>query len=136
MELSKLIVPSKTVWEEYPGLGGFEVELAYLTRDELMKIRDKSTNTKISRRTRKPEDEVDNDLFQSLYFKAVIKNWRGLKYKYLAKLVPVDLSAVTDLDDELEYSEENAEALMKNCSDFDGWISSVLDDVQNFTQSS
>ena len=118
MDLSKLIVPSKTMWAEYPGLDGFEVQLAYLTRDELMKLRDKATNTKISRRSRKPEDEVDNELFQHLYFKAVIKDWRGLKYEYLPKLIPVDLSNEPDLEAELEYTEKNAEVIMKNCNIF------------------
>jgi len=136
MELSKLIVPSKTVWVEYPGLSGFEIELSYLTRDELMKIRDKSTTKNFGRRNRKVEDEVDNDVFQSEYFRAVIKNWRGLKYEYLPKLIPVDLSEVENLEDELEYSEKNAEALMKNCSDFDGFVGSILEEVSNFTKSS
>jgi len=133
MNLAKLIVPSKTVWAEYPGLPGFEVQLAYLTRDELVKIRNKAVNNKISRKTRQIEEEVDNELFQSLYIQAVIKGWRGLKYKYLPKLVPTDISEV-EPDDLLEYDAENAETLMKNSADFDSWVSRMLEDVENFTQ--
>jgi hypothetical protein len=133
--LAKLIVPSKTVWAEYPGLKGFEVQIAYLTRDELMKLRSKCLNNKVNRKTRAIEEEVDSDLFQTLYIQAVIKDWRGLKYKYLPKLVPTDISSVKE-DDELPFGQEEAELLMKNSSDFDSWISNMLEDVQNFTKSS
>lgn len=134
MSLAKMIIPSKTTWSEYPGLPGFEVQLAHLTRDELMKIRKKALNNKINRKTRAIEEEVDSDLFQSLYIAAVIKDWKGLKYKYLPKLVPTDISGVEE-EDELPYSQEDAETLMKNAADFDNWVSSVLEDIENFTQS-
>jgi hypothetical protein len=134
MELAKLIIPSKTVWAEYPGLEGFEVQLAHLTRDELMKLRKKATTLKPNRQ-RSMEEEVDSDLFQSLYIGSIIKDWRGLKYKYLPRLVPTDISSV-EPDDELEYSKDNAEALMKNASEFDAWVSAMIEDVENFTQSS
>lgn len=133
MDLANLIVPSKTVSIEYPGFPGFEVTLAYLTRDELMKLRSRAVNTKFNKRTRQPEEELDVDLFQELYIEAVIKGWKGLKFKYLKKLVPVDLSDVEDLDGELDFSKENADVLMKNASGFDSWISDVLEDVSNFT---
>ena len=134
MSLQKLLIPSKTTWVEYPGLHGFEVQMAYLTRDELMKLRSKALNNKINRKTRQVEEEVDSDLFQTLYIAAVIKDWKGLKYKYLNKLAPFDISAL-DPEDEEPYSEESAEVLMKNSSDFDSFVSNTLEDVANFTQS-
>ena len=134
MSLQKMLIPSKTTWVEYPGLNGFEVQLAYLTRDELMKLRSKALNNKINRKTRQVEEEVDSDLFQTLYIAAVIKDWKGLKYKYLNKLAPFDLTGV-EAEDEEPYSAESAEVLMKNSSDFDSFVSSTLDDVANFTGS-
>lgn len=136
MNLSKLIIPSKTTWAEFPGFPGFEVQLAYLTKDELLKLRNKATTSKVSRKTRAVEEEVDSDLFQQLYIQAVIKDWKGFKYKYLDKLVPTDLSQIEDLDSEIEYSIENAETLMKNAPAFDNWVSSVIEDVENFTRKS
>ena len=104
-------------------------------RDELLKIRSKSLNTKLNRKTRQMDEEVDNDLFQTLYISAVIKNWRGLKNKYLPKILPVQMNGA-DLEDELIYTTEDAELLMKNSTDFDSWVSTILEDVENFTQSS
>lgn len=133
MDLAKMIIPSKTCWADYPGMEGFSVQLAHLTRDELMKIRKKSITLKPNRQ-RSMEEDVDSDLFQSLYIGAVIKDWKGLKYKYLPKFVPTDISA-EDPEDELEYTQGNAEVLMKNASGFDTWVSTMLEDVENFTQS-
>lgn len=136
MDLQSLIVPSKETWAEYPGLPDFKVALAYLTRDELMKIRKKASSNVVNKKTRQIEEQVDSDLFQEIYISSVIKNWTGLKYKYLAKLLPIDESAIEDLDAELEFSKDNAVTLMKNASDFDSWVTEVLDDVQNFTKAS
>lgn len=136
MDLAKIIVPSKTIWDEFPGYPGFKVQISYLTRDELMKIRSKALTSKVSRKTRQVEEELDSELFQKLYIQAVIKGWEGLKYEYLAKMVPVDLSQVPEGEEELEFSISNAEVLMKNASGFDAWVTDVLDDVQNFTQGS
>jgi hypothetical protein len=133
MDLQSLIVPSKEVTVEYPGFEGFEVVLAYLTRDELMKLRKKATTTKLNRKTRQMDEEVDSDLFQEIYIKAVLKQWTGFKFKYAAKLLPITLPSNQDMEEELEFSTNNAVALMRNSPDFDNWVTEVLDDVQNFT---
>jgi len=136
MDLAKLIVPISTTKIEYPGCPDFKVELAYLTKDELMKIRDKCTSHKLDRKTRQMKEDVDSDLFQQLYIEAILIGWEGLQYKYLRTMLPVDLSDVTDEKECLPFSTSNAELLMKNGVDFDNWVTSVLDDVENFTKSS
>ena len=136
MDLAKLIVNISTTKVDYPGMPGFEVELAYLTKDELMKLRDKCVTQKLDRKTRAMKEEVDNDLFQEIYIAAIIKGWSGLKYKYLRSMIPVDLSSIEDIEECLDFSESNAKLLMKNGVDFDNWVTSVLDDVENFSKSS
>ena len=136
MDLAKLIVPVSYTEMEYPGSPDFMVRLAYLTKDELMKLRDKCTSQKLNKKTRAMEEEVNSDQFQEMYIAAILKGWTGLKYKYLKTMVPVDLSSVEDEDECLEFSTANAELLMKNAVDFDSWITSVLDDVENFTKDS
>ena len=135
LELSKMIVPEAQTWIEYPGAPEFEVQMNHLSRDELVKLRKKATNTKLDRKTRQMVEDVDSEAFQSLYIAAVIKNWRGLKLKYLNKFLVTDIGA-EDPEAELEYSIANAEALMKNANDFDAWVTDMLDDIENFTESS
>lgn len=135
LELSKMIVPEAQIWIEYPGAPGFEVSMNHLSRDELMKLRKRATSTVMDRKTRQMVEEVDSDLFQDLYIEAVIKDWRGLKLKYLNKLLVTDIGE-NDPNEELEYSKENANALMKNATTFDAWVTNILDDIENFTGSS
>ena len=50
MDLKSLLVDSKTTWAEFPGLDGFEVELANLSRKELVALRKKCTTNKFNRK--------------------------------------------------------------------------------------
>lgn len=135
MELKNLIANNKIIEVEHPELPGFIVKVAFISRELTKKLIDRSTTTQYNRKTRQPEEEVDNDLFLSLYTKELIKGWKGLKLSYLPDLVPVDFSGTEIEDKELEYSEENALDLMKNSTDFDSWLSTVVKDVKNFNKS-
>jgi len=134
VSLSSLLTPSKTVNTDYPEFEDFKVELTYLAREELMKLRNRTLKQKFNKKTRAFEETMDEDLFLTEYVKAVIKGWTGLKYEYVAQLLLIDTSTV-DLQDELVYSQENAEILMKNSNDFDTWVTEVVGDLENFTSS-
>jgi hypothetical protein len=133
MSLANLVKPVTKAKFEYPAMPGFEVELAYLTRDELQKIRNKCVSTKIDRRTRKPEEEVDNELFEGLYYKAIVTGWKGLKRKYLPKLGPFELDGTVDPESDEIYEPEGAVVLMQNSPDFNAWVSDQMEQVENFT---
>lgn len=132
LSLKTLLVPSKSLEVEYPGMPEFKVSVAFLSRETLQSIRKKATKT--SFKNRQPVEELNDDLFLELYVKASVKGWNGLKLKYLEQLAPVDLSG-QDLESELEYSEENALYLMKNSTNFDSFISEQVTDLGNFTTS-
>ena len=134
VSLKSLLTPSKTVSIEMPGFEGFEVKLTYLAREELLKLRNRSVKQVLNKKTRAYEEQLDNDKFLEEYSKAVIKGWKGLKYKYLEELLLVDTSEV-DLDDDLAWTHENAEILMKNSGDFDNWVSETVGELENFTKS-
>ena len=134
VSLKSLLTPSKTVSMEMPGFEGFEVKLTYLAREELLKLRNRSVKQVLNKKTRAYEEQLDNDKFLVEYCKAIIKGWKGLKNKYLEELLLVDTSSV-DLEDELPYTLENAELLMKNAGDFDNWVSETVGDLENFTKS-
>ena len=133
VSLASLLTPSKTVSVDYPGMLGFSVDLCYLAREELLKLRSRCISQKFNRKTRAFDDQLDEDKFLVEYCKAVIKGWKGLKYSYLEELLLVDISSL-DPNDELEYNQENAETLMKNAADFDTWVTEVTGDLENFTK--
>ena len=133
VSLSSLLTPSKTVTVDYPGMNGFTVDLCYLAREELLKLRNRCLAQKFNRKTRAFDDQLDEDKFLVEYVKAVIKGWKGLKYSYLEELLLVDISSL-DPEDELEFTQENAETLMKNATDFDSWVNETTGDLENFTK--
>jgi len=130
--LKTLLVPSKPLEVEYPGMPDFKIQIAFLSRETLQTIRKKSTKTVF--KNRQPVEEMNDDLFLELYVKASIKGWAGLKLKYLEQLAPVDISG-QDSEAELEYNEENALQLMKSSSNFDAFISEQVTDLGNFSTS-
>lgn len=136
MDLKSLISTDKIIKLEYPGLEGFMVELTYLSRDKSLELRNKCTTIGFNKKTRQPEDVLNEKLFADLYTKAVLKGWTGLKIKYLKELLPVDLSGVEDLDVEMPYTEKDAADLMKNSTYFDSWVGEVISDVANFNKDS
>jgi hypothetical protein len=135
MELKSLLVDSKTAWVEFPGMEGFEVELANLSRKELVNLRKKCTTNKFDRKTRAFNEELDEGKFLSEFTKAVVKGWKGLKLKYLEDILLVDLSG-QDPEKEMDYSYENAKVLVENSSEFDNWLNEVVFDLENFRSGS
>ena len=131
MELKSLLVDSKTTWVEFPGLDGFEVELANLSRKELIALRKRCTTNKFNRKTRAFEEKLDEDKFIVEFTEATVKGWKGLKLKYLEDLVLVDLGT-NDRNSELEYSLENAQQLVENSNEFDNWLNEVVFDLEHF----
>lgn len=132
INISKLAIPNKEIEVDYPGLDGFTVSVAFQSRDELMRLRKKSTTQKF--KNRQLEEVVDNDLFLELYVKAVIKSWKGLTLKGLSKLMLVDLGDL-DPNTPVEYTEQNALELMKGSSDFDSFITETISDISSFSKS-
>lgn len=131
LSLKTMLVPSKEVTVEYPGMPGFEVSVSFLSRETLQNIRKKATKTTF--KNRQPVEELNDDLFLELYVKGCIKGWSGLKLKYLEQLAPVDVGG-EDLESELDYSEENALYLMKSSTNFDSFISEKVTDLGNFSK--
>ena len=131
MELKSLLVDSKTTWVEFPGLDGFEVELANLSRKELVALRKRCTQNKFNRKIRQFEETLDDDKFVIEFTNATVKGWKGLKMKYLEDLLLVDISK-QDPESELEFDLANAQQLVENSSEFDNWLNEVVFDLENF----
>ena len=131
MDLKSLLVDSKTTWVEFPGLDGFEVELANLSRKELIALRKRCTTNKFNRKTRAFEEQLDDDKFVTEFTDATVKSWKGLKLKYLEDLVLVELGS-NEPNSLLPYTDENAQQLVENSNEFDNWLNEVVFDLEHF----
>ena len=131
MDLKTLMVDTKTAWIDFPGLEGFSVEIANLSRKEIQGLRKKCTTTKFDRKTRQAVEDLNEEKFVTEFSKAVIKNWKGLTLEYLETLLLVDIDG-KDPKAELDYSIDNAETLVNSSSEFDTWLNEVVFDLDNF----
>jgi hypothetical protein len=131
MDLKKLMVDTKNVWVDFPGLPGFEVEVANLSRKELNGLRKRCTGQKFDRKTRQAVEKLDEEKFVVEFTHGVVKNWKGLTLAHLETLLLVDI-ADKDPEQELEYTDENAETLVSSSTEFDTWLNEVVFDLDNF----
>ena len=133
VSLASLMTSSKTVTIDFPGYTRFTVDLTYLAREELIKLRKRCLKTKWDKKTHQPLEELDDEKFLVEYTKAVLKGWSGLKYRYLEELLLVDIGDL-DPDDELPFTQENSELLMKNANSFDTWVTETAGELENFME--
>lgn len=131
MELKKLMVDTKSAWVDFPGLDGFSVEVTNLSRKELTGLRKRCTGQKFDRKTRQVVETLDEDKFVKEFSTAVVKNWKGLTLEHLETLILIDVGD-QDPSTEVEFTEENAEVLVTNSTEFDTWLNEVVFDLDNF----
>ncbi len=132
LNLNSMVKPEQSVEFDYPGFTDFKVTLCYLGREKLNNIRKACVIKKITKQG--VEDGLDLDKFNKLYSQAVIKGWSGFKLSYVSQLMLVTLPDEVNQDTPLEYTVENAEALLKHSTDFDTFVTSMLSDLANFTK--
>ncbi len=61
VSLASLMTPSKTVSIDYPEFSGMTIDLCFLAREELIKLRSRCLSNKFNRKTRGFEEELDDD---------------------------------------------------------------------------
>ena len=69
ISLASLMTPSKTVSIDFPGYSGMSVDVCYLAREELVKLRKKCVSTRFDKKTRQPEEVLDEEKFLIEYFR-------------------------------------------------------------------
>jgi hypothetical protein len=131
MDLKKLMVDTKAVWVDFPGLPGFSVEVANLSRKELNGLRKRCTGQKFDRKTRAVVETLDEDKFVTEFALSTVKNWKGLTIEHLSSLLLIDVEG-KDITKELEYNVDNAETLVSSSTEFDTWLNEVVFDLDNF----
>ena len=126
-----MVTDDKVVDVQFPDSDNFYVSLAYLSREKLVKVRNRSLVVKFNKRSRQREEEVDNDKFLEEYSRAVIRGWKGLTIRELARLLPIE-TAGANLDQDVPHTEEDALELLKNSTIFDQFVTDSLNDFEVF----
>jgi hypothetical protein len=132
-KIKSMLVKETSTWVEFPDIEDFEVNLRFVTREDLLKIRAASLTYKFNKRTRQREEEVDSAKFLEVYAERAISDWRGLKVKHLPMLLPVDISSMNP-EESVDYTAEDAVELLKNSPVFDQFITDTLADFEQFSR--
>ena len=132
-KIKNMIAKESSTWVTFPEIEGFEVNLRFLTREDLLKIRTASLTFKFNKRTRQREEEVDSAKFLEAYAEKAIAGWRGLRIKHLPLLLPVDISSM-DPEENIEYRDEGALEILKNSTIFDQFVTDTMNDFEQFTK--
>jgi len=131
LDLKQLLVETKSAWIDFPGIEGFKVEVAMLSRPELIKLRKGCTISKFDKKSRSIVEELDEEKFVNKFTNVTVKDWAGLKLEDVQSLALIDFGD-NDPEARLEYSQANAEVLVSNSSEFDTWLNEVVFDLDNF----
>ena len=131
MDLKQLVVDSKAVWIDFPGLDGFSVQVANLSRKELNGVRKRCTTSKFNRKSRALEESLDEDKFVEEFTKATLKDWKGLTLAHLETLILID-TGDRDLGEEVSFTQPNAQVLVSQSAEFDTCLNEVVFDLENF----
>jgi hypothetical protein len=131
--LKDLKINKKEISVAFPRFKDFKLKMKYVTREELAAIREKTTTISYNRLSKAREETIDTDRFMDSYLKEAVVGWSGLTYEILSFLVPIETDGI-DLSKEIPYSHEDAMWLVKNSSEFDGFISETMSQVDVFSQ--
>ena len=128
MAIAKLVMPTKTITVTHPVHKTFSVDLKYISRETSRKI------GKESQRLRQESEslELDDNTFNLIYAKEAFAGWKGLTYEVLSHFVLIDESQVSDMEEEIPFSVEDAAFLMTSSQAFESWVNKVVFDIDTF----
>ena len=132
-KIKNLVAKETTTWVDFPDIEGFSVNIRFLNREDLMRVRNASLTYKFNKRTRQREEEVENDRFLENYAEKAIVGWKGLKVKHMPALMPVDITGM-DAEENIDYSNEDAIELLKNSTVFDQFVTDAMNDFEQFSK--
>jgi hypothetical protein len=133
LSLKSLLVASKATTVDYPGFENFTIDVCFLARETIISLKTKATTKKYVNRVL--TETIDDDLFLKLWVSEAIKGWKGLKLAYVNMLAPIEMDGINP-EDELQFTTDNALFLVKSSVEFDGYISSIVNDLSAFTKAS
>jgi len=117
---------------EFPDVPGFVVDVAFVGRDEMLKIYGKYTKTKYSRKLKHDEQITRKEPLLREWADRAIKSWVGLTLGGLSTLIPLDLKPGEDPKAVVDPSTDVKVALLKHNADFDRFVMNLATDLTAF----
>ncbi|BAV81295.1 hypothetical protein [Vibrio phage VCPH] len=129
--ISSVVLNSKSMEFEFPGFEDFKVTIRYNTTEKLAELRSQCVKNVIDTGTGFPMEKLDREKWDRIFTENTIESWTGLTWGILAELMLIDESAVNK-EEEVDFSIDNAVALLQGSKSFDVWLNANLKDINNF----
>ena len=121
-------MPTKTVTISHPTYKSFVVDLKYISRETSRKISKESQRIRMESQ----DSEIEDGTFNLIYAKEAFAGWKGLTYDILSHFVLLDTSKITDMNEEIPFSVDDAAYLLTASQTFEAWINKVVFDIDQF----
>lgn len=109
-------------------------DLMFLGRSQLQQMLGRNTKIAFDARTHGKEEKLDSEALSTEIANTCVKGWHGVTYKWLSTLFVLELPEGTNMDEELAFSTENLQYLMKNAYGLDSWLLDTVRDAANFNE--
>ena len=134
MKLSDIVPEGPIqVWVPFEPIEGFEVLFEHKDATQRQKIFRKAQVLRWNPKTHQKEEDIDVEKMNWLVATEIVKDWRGLTPRKLAKIVPVDFDRLKDAglkpDDEIPYDPEDCVFLLTKSDLFDSFVADTMTKV-------
>lgn len=130
--ISSFLKAKLVAWVPFEELPGLKFKLAYLSREELTRIRDAATRKTYNHRTKSSEEEFDLKAFTDYFIAQAVVGWEGLTLEKATNLVPIEVPEGVDINSEIEYTPAEAKLLFANSTALELWLHSIVSDLETF----
>lgn len=109
-------------------------KLNFMDKKELNRLNQQFTKMKFNPKTHQREEELDVEALRQEICRLGVCGWNGVTLRWLQDQMPMDESQLVgkDLDEEIEFSQENLNALCESVYGLDSWIFEQVRDAENF----
>jgi hypothetical protein len=132
ISIKNITLNTKEMQVAFPGHPSFLIKIGYISNELTRKIYRDSHVTKFDESNGINFEDLDSDKFSELFCKHAIVGWSGLTLDTLSKLILIDIVKDANLEEEVEFSVDNALHLYLNCTAFNKWVSSNTRSLTQF----
>lgn len=122
-DLKSILLTPKDVltrWIEFRD--GFSMQLRYLHKSEVVSMRERHTELKFNPISGFREPMVSSEALQKELVSTCVLAWKGLTFRILATLAPIDIKSIENMDAELPFSADNAVMLVQASPEMENFI--------------
>jgi len=137
IDLEKIIMKQETIKAKeitYDKDWKVAFMLVFISKPEFQSLVSKHSHYNWNPKNHQREDSLDTDSLHEELIKKCVLGWKGVTYEWLRTQTLLDLTGVTNLKEEIDFSEKNLKMLFKICYGLDNWLIETIKNASNFNE--